>query len=172
MAGEKFLKEVSGVITEVIATQTGGAGNEDKIPSLDASGLLPVSMLPTGVGPDTASIVASENLAAGDFVNIWDDAGTTKVRKAIADGTDKTADGFVLNSVTAAANALVYFEGRNTAKSGLTGGTVYYLSASTAGATTSTAPSGSGNEVQRLGKAYSATAMTTEGLAGQIVKKA
>jgi hypothetical protein len=172
MAGERFLKEVSGVITEIIATQTGGAGNEDKIPSLDSAGLLPASMLPTGVGPDTASIVSSENLTAGDFVNIWDDGGTTKVRKAIADGTGKTADGFVLAGVTAPAAALVYFEGRNTAKSGLTGGTVYYLSASSAGATTATAPSGSGNEVQRLGKAYSTTAMTTEGLAGQIVKKA
>lgn len=172
MAGERFLKENAGVITEVVAVQVGGVGSADKIPSLDANGLLDVTMLPTGVGADTASIVTSENLTAGDFVNIYDNGGTPTVRKAIADGTSKTADGFVLAASTSPAAALVYFEGRNTQKSGLTGGTVYYLSASSAGATTATAPSGSGNEVQRLGKAYSATAMTTEGLAGAIVKKA
>lgn len=172
MAGEKFLKESNGKIQEAVATQTGGSGNENKIPSLDAAGLLDPTMLPTGVGPDTASIVASENLSAGDFVNIWDDGGTAKVRKAIADGTDKTADGFVLASVTSPASALVYFEGRNTARSGLSIGTVLYLSDSTAGSVTVTAPSGTGQEIQRLGKAYSATAMTTEGLSGQIIKKA
>lgn len=172
MAGERFLKEVGGTLQEVIATQAGGAGNENKIPSLDANGQLDLTMLPTGLGPDTASIPASEDLDAGDFVSVWDDAGTVKVRKAIADGTGKTADGFVLNNVTTGDPALVYFEGRNTQKSGLTGGTIYYLSAATAGEVTSTAPSGAGNEVQRIGRAYSATALTTEGLAGTIVKKA
>lgn len=172
MAGETFIKESNGTLQEVVATQTGGAGSENKIPSLDANGLIDVTMMPVGIGADTASIVASENLAAGDFVSIWDDAGTIKVRKAIADGTGKTADGFVLDSVLTAANALVYFEGRNTQKSGLTGGAIYYLSASVAGDITATAPSGSGNEVQRIGRAYSATAVTTEGLAGLVVKKA
>lgn len=172
MAGEKFLKESSGTIQEVVAVQTGGSGSENKIPSLDSSGLLDVTMLPSGVGPDSASIVSSENITAGDFVNIYDNAGTPTVRKAIADGTGKTADGFVLVSTTSPASATVYFEGRNTAKSGLTGGTKYWLSASVAGATTATAPSGSGNEVQLLGKAYTASAMTTEGLSGIVVTKA
>lgn len=172
MAGETFLKEVSGVITETVAVQVGGAGSENKLPSLDANGLLDASMMPVGIGADTASIISSENLTAGDFVNIYDNGGVPTVRKAIADGTGKTADGFVLGATTSPAPAIVYFEGKNTAKSGLTGGTIYYLSAAVAGATTATAPSGSGNEVQRLGKAISTTAMTTEGLAGAIVKKA
>jgi hypothetical protein len=172
MAGERFLKESGGSIQEVIAVQAGGSGSENKIPSLDANGLLDLTMLPTGIAADTASVVASENLAAGDFVSIWDDGGTVKVRKAIADGTGKTADGFVLDSVTAAASATVYFEGRNTQKSGLTLAGIYYLSASVAGDVTTTAPSGSGNEVQRIGRAYSATALTTEGLSGTPLKKA
>ena len=171
MAGEKFLKEVSGQVTEIIATQTGGAGNEDKIPSLNASGQIDITMLPTGVGADTASIVASENLLAGDFVNIWNDGGTPKIRKAIAEDS-KLADGFVLDAVTSPASGIVYFEGRNTAKTGLTPAAVYYLSDATAGEITSTAPSASSKHVQRVGKAYSATGVTTEGLAYGSIKKA
>ena len=172
MAGETFLKESNGTIQEVIAVQAGGSGSENKIPSLDANGLIDLTMLPTGIAPDTASIPASEDLDAGDFVSVWNDGGTVKVRKAIADGTGKTADGFVLNNFLTTENALVYFEGRNTQKSGLVGGTIYYLSATVAGEVTATAPNGSGNEVQRIGRAYSSTALTTEGLAGLVVKKA
>lgn len=172
MAGEKFLKENSGVITETVSTQTGGAGNENKILSLDANGLIDTSMLPTGVLADTASIVTSENLTAGDFVNIYNNGGTPTARKAIADSTGKLADGFVLASSTSPASALVYFEGRNTQKSGLTIGGVYYLSDTVSGGVTTTAPSGTGQEIQRIGKAYSATAMTTEMLSGMYIKKA
>lgn len=172
MPGEKFLKESAGVIQEIVAVQVGGGGSADRIPSLDASGLLDITMMPAGIGADSASIITSENIAAGDFVNVYDNAGTPTLRKAIADGTNKTADGFVLTGSTSPAVNTVYFEGRNTQKTGLTGGTRYWLSASTSGATTATAPSGSGNEVQLLGKAYSATAMTTEGLSGIVVKKA
>jgi hypothetical protein len=168
----KYLKNNAGQIEEQTGATTGGVGDANAIPQLDANGLIPVSMLPTGVGPDSATIVASEALAAGDFVNIWDDAGTPKVRKAIADTTGKTADGFVLDSVILGGNAVVYFEGKNTAQAGLTGGTSYFLSGATAGIVTPTAPSTSGYYVQRLGKAYSATAMTTEGLAGATVKLA
>lgn len=71
MPGEKFLQhDGTGGSTEVEATQAGGAGNEDKIPSLDANGRLASTMMPTGIGADTETIEASETLAAGDFVNI------------------------------------------------------------------------------------------------------
>lgn len=171
MAAAKYLEENGGQVTEVITTQTGGSGNEDQIASLNASGQWDLSMMPTGIGPDTASIPAFESLNPGDMVNIFDDGGTVKIRKAIAED-GKLADGFVLDSVTAPANGLVYFEGRNTAKSGLTLGAVYYLSDATAGEITSTAPSASSKHVQRIGKAYSATAVTTEGLAYGSIKKA
>jgi predicted small secreted protein len=172
MAGERFLKENAGVITEVVAVQVGGGASADKIPSLDANGLLDASMMPVGIGADTASIVSSENIAAGDFVNIYDNGGTPTIRKAIADGTGKTADGFVLNGVTSPAAGLVYFEGKNTAKSGLTIGAKYFLSSTVAGGVTTTAPNGAGQEVQSIGKAISATSLTTENMSGTIVKKA
>lgn len=171
MAVKRYLAEVNGQTTEEIPVTTGGSGKEEQIVATGTNGLIDQSLMPTGIGPDTATLVASETLAAGDFVNIWNDGGTPKARKAIAEDS-KLADGFVLDGVAATNNALVYFEGRNTAVSGLTPGTIYFLSDSAAGTVTATAPTASNKHVQRIGKAYSATALTTEGLAGGSVKKA
>jgi len=122
-----------------------------------------LSVLPTGVGPDTKSIVSSENLSAGDFVNIWDNAGVPNVRKtdAAAAAAGKSCDGFVKAAVTSPAAASVYFEGKNDQLSGLTIGAIYYVSA-TAGAATTTAPSTPGYMSQRVGKAISATEISFE----------
>lgn len=155
MAGEKFLKHVSGSLVEVESVQVGGAGNANKVPSLDASGRLDATMLPTGIAADTATIEASENLAAGDLVNVHNSSGA-KVRKADATTAGKEAHGFVLAAVTSGQNAVVYFEGSNAQVTGLTPG-VQYLSTSP-GLSTNTPPSGSGNVVQRVGLAV-ATAM-------------
>ncbi len=134
-----------------------GAGDVDKIPALDATGKLDNSFMPVGVGADTASIQASENLAAGDLVNVWDNAGAFRVRKADATTQGKEAHGFVLSAVTSGNNATVYFEGSNTQVSGLTAGYQYLqTSAGTAG---SSAPSGSGNVVQLVGYATAATVL-------------
>lgn len=99
---------------------------------------------------------ASEGLGAGDLVNIFDDSGTAKVRLADA-SANKQADGFVLAAVTNGNPASVYSSGFNDELSGLTGGVEYYLSASVPGGVTATAPTGSGNLVQRVGKAINAT---------------
>ena len=139
MAAPRYLNLVSGVQTQVVAATAGGAGNEEKIPSLDTGGLLPLSMMPTGLGPDVETIQASENLAAGDFVNVHDSTGA-RVRKADA-SNGRQAHGFVIAAVTSGQNATVYFEGSNTQLSGLTIGALYYLSATTAGAVTATPPS-------------------------------
>ena len=158
MAAKKYYRNLLGKITELAATiVSAGAANEGDIVALDAGGKLDVSVMPTGIGADTASIPASENLAAGDLINIWNDAGTTKVRKADATSAGKEAMGFVKAVVTSPANASVYFEGDNSGLTGLVGG-VLYLS-TTAGQTTSTAPSGSGNVIQIVGFTTSATAM-------------
>jgi hypothetical protein len=101
-------------------------------------------------------IAASEALAAGDFVNIYSSSGA-KCRKADASTAGKEAHGFVLASVESAANATVYFEGTNTQVTGQTPGPVF-LSA-TPGLATSTAPSSSGNVVQRIGFAIATTAI-------------
>lgn len=134
-----------------------GAGDAGKLPSLDASGRLDTSFMPVGLGADTASIVASEILSAGDLVNIFNNAGTANVRKADATTAGKDAHGFVLAGFAAAATALVFFEGSNTSVTTRTPG-VQFL-ATVAGGTTITAPTGVGNVVQRVGFATSATSI-------------
>lgn len=138
-----------------------GAGDAGKIPALDAAGRLDTSMMPVGIGADTASVVASETLAAGDLVNIWNNAGTANARKADASTSGKEAHGFVLAGFAAAAAATVYFEGTNTQQTGLTPG-VQFLSATTPGKATNTAPTGTGKVVQRVGLATSATSFNCE----------
>lgn len=160
MAGNKYIANVSGTMTEVAAQQSSaGAGDAGKIPALDAAGRLDNSMMPVGIGADTASITASEALAAGDFVSVWDSSGP-KVRKADATTAGKEAHGFVLAAVSSGATATVYFEGSNTGVSGQIPGRVFL--STTAGVATSTAPSGAGNVVQRIGVASSATAINFE----------
>lgn len=188
-SSKKFIKNNAGTLTEEAAlTTSAGAGDANKIPALNASGVLDPSivnavassagagdagkvaaldgsgrldptMMPVGIGADTASIQASENLAAGDFVNIHNASGA-RVRKADATTAGKEAHGFVLGAVSSGANATVYFEGTNTGVSGMTPGTVFLHT--TAGGATGTAPSGSGNVVQKLGVAVSATAINFE----------
>lgn len=161
MAGNKYLKLNSGVPTEEASLQSSaGAGDAGKIVALDSTGKIDSTMMPTGIGADTASIVTSENLAAGDFVNIYDDGGTPTARKADATTAGKEAHGFVLAGVTAPAAATVYFEGSNDQVSGATAGKVYL--ATTAGGFVGTAPSASGNVVQQVGVATSATSINVE----------
>lgn len=161
---DKYLRNNSGVLTETEATvSSAGAGDAGKIPALDNTGRLDESVMPVGIGADTASIVASENLAAGDFVNIYNDGGTAKVRKADASTAGKYAHGFVLEAVTSGDPALVYCEGPNTAVTGATPGEVF-LSATTAGGFTSSAPTGTGKVVQKIGVATATTNINFEWL--------
>lgn len=161
MAGNKYIKNNAGTLTEEAAIQaSAGAGDVGKIVALDAAGKIDNSMMPTGIGADTASIVSSENLAAGDLVNVWNNTGTANVRKADATTSGKEAHGFVLAAVTSPAAATVYFEGTNTAVTGLTPGNQFL--AATAGTATVTAPSAAGNVVQKIGIATSATTMNFE----------
>ncbi|MEO5341107.1 MAG: hypothetical protein H7837_11435 [Magnetococcus sp. MYC-9] len=104
-------------------------------------------------------MVAAETLASGDFVNMFDASGVTKVRKADATDSGKRAHGFVKVGATSGQSVDVYLDGANNALTGLTGGTRYYLSAATPGAATAIMPSASGNLVQYLGTAMSATAI-------------
>lgn len=159
---DKYLKQASGRLAEVEGLQaSAGAGDAGKIPALDASGKLDASMMPTGIAADTASILASENLAAGDLVNVYSNSGTSNCRKADGTTTGKPADGFVLASVTSGANATVYFAGSNSQVSGLTPGPAY-LSGSTAGLTSHTPASGTGKTMQRVGTVIDATTLKFE----------
>lgn len=158
---DKYLYNNAGTTTEKSAiTTSAGAGDSGKIAGLDASGRWDNSMMPVGIGADTAAITASEALAAGDFVNIWNSTGA-KVRKADASTAGKEAHGFVLSAVSSSATATVYFEGTNTQVTGATAG-VIFLSDSTPGGFTSTAPTGTGKTVQRIGFATSTTAINMQ----------
>lgn len=157
MAAKKYLSMVSGLITEIAGIVTSaGAGDDGKFPVLDATGKLDNSFMPPGIGADTQVITASEALAAGDLVNVWNSTGA-KVRKADATVSGKEAHGFVLAAVLSSGAATVYFEGSNTGVTGLTPG-VQYLQ-TTAGTAGATPPSGSGNVVQRVGFATAAAVL-------------
>lgn len=159
---QKFIRLNGGQLAELEAQVTSsGAGDAGKIVALDSAGKLDPSVMPVGIGADTSTITASENLAAGDLVNVWNDSGTAKVRKADA-SNGRRASGFVLSSVTSGNPATVYFEGTITGLSSLTIGSVYYLSASTAGGITETAPTTATHIVQEVGVATSATTLSFE----------
>lgn len=150
----------SGVLDLTIVNgkvQSAGAGDAGKLPALDGSGRLDSSVMPVGIGADTAVITASEALAAGNYVNIWSNGGVFNVRKADATVAGKHAHGFVLAAVSNGAAATVYMAGQNTAVTGQTPGDVFLQT--TAGNGAATAPTGSGNVVQNIGVALSATAV-------------
>lgn len=173
MAADKFLKlnaqgrTQEGVpVTTPSATQTDDAG---RLVGLMPDGRLNPALMPSGIGADTESILCAEAVPAGSYVNVFIDASNANarsVRKAIADTVGKEADGFVLDSFASGETALVYFEGRNTAMSGLTAGERYYLSSTAAGQATLTAPVDAGNVVQYLGRAISTTSVAFEASEG------
>jgi hypothetical protein len=154
---------------EIPIVSTTGVSDAGKIVQTDSGGLLDPSLFPAGVLAQSKVLPASEDLAAGDFVNVWDDTGTPKVRLATASTSGKEAHGFVLASVSSGGNATVYFEGQNTQVTGATAGNVF-LSAATPGGFTSTPPSGTGKIVQRIGTAVAATSIDFE--QGLVIKLA
>lgn len=166
---DKYVELNGGRLQEKAAVDSSaGVGDAGKIPALDSTGRLNQNMMPVGFVDDVASLVASETLAAGDLVSVWNDAGTPKVRKADATTSGKEVDGFVMEAVTLGNPGNVYFEGINNQLAALTPGSRYYLS-TTAGGITATPPSGAGNVVQYVGRAISATELSFEPDQGVIV---
>lgn len=158
MSTNRFLGLVGGVKTWFTAIVTSsGAPDANKIAMVGSDGRFSATLMPTGIGAATQSIVASEILAAGDFVNIFDNAGVPNCRKA--DSTNnRPASGFVTAAVSAAASATVFLSGPNTARSALVSGSLYFLS--TAGNISLTAPSAVGNIIQELGIAANPTTIS------------
>ena len=159
---DKLIQLVGGKLTQVEATVvSAGAGNAGEVPALDSSGKLDVSVMPTGVGPNVKVILASDNIGAGKYVNIYDNAGTPNVR--LADNSNsREAHGFVKDAVTSGNNATVYFEGTNDDLAGLVSGARQFLAA--AGGVTDTPPTFSGGAQisQLVGVAISATEIDTD----------
>lgn len=159
---DKYQTLNSGRETMVEATTVStGVAEAGDIVALDGTGKIDLSLLPTGVGPEIITVLASENLGAGDFVNMYDNVGTANVRLADA-SNDRPAHGWVLTSVTSGNNASVYIrKGINTARSGMTPGARQYLG--TAGDPTATFPVLPGSVIhQFLGIAQSATTMIVD----------
>lgn len=157
---EKYLKNNGGQISEEYATVTStGATDAGKIVALDTSGKLDTTVMPTGIGAQTQAMVCSENLTAGDLVNIWNDSGTRKARRADC-SNGRRAHGFVLAGVSQNATATVYLDDTLSGLTSLTVGVPYYLS--TTGGVTATAPTTSGYISQEIGTAISTTAITFE----------
>lgn len=155
-----YIDTANGNFTEREATVTSaGAGDAGKIIALDSNGLIDDSMMPVGIGADTQIITTSEALAAGDLVNIHNSTGA-KARKADATTAGKHAHGFVLSSFGSAAAATVYFEGTITGLTGLTPGDQFL--ATTPGTSDETPPNASGNVIQKVGVATSATTLNFE----------
>ena len=156
---DKYLYNNAGQPEEKEAIVTSaGAGSAGKIIALDGTGKLDTTVLPTGIGAETVSKTASEILAAGDLVNFH---GTGQARKADASNL-RRAHGFVLSGVSSGSTANVYLEGSITGLTGLTEGEPYYLSGTTPGQATITAPSTAGYISQEIGCAASTTVISFE----------
>lgn len=157
---DKYIALLGGIEQEVEGTVTGGTPTQGgDIVALDGTGRLDPSIMPVGVVADTYAGEAHEALSAGAVVYIRPDG---KVANASATAGGNAAKGFVLSSVTMGAQALVYFEGRNTALTALTPGTRYYLSDTVPGGITSMPVSGTGKLHQFIGTAITATSLNFE----------
>jgi hypothetical protein len=100
MAGNKFLTNNAGTQLEVHGVQiSAGAANANAIPALTAAGVFDNSLMPSGIGADTAPLTASEAIAAGALINVWNNAGAFAIRNADGSTTGKEAHGFVLAAV-------------------------------------------------------------------------
>lgn len=93
------------------ADQSLGESSAGQIVALDESGKIDETMMPTGIGAPTHAYLTFEGLAAGDLVNVFDDEGVTKVRKADGSDVGKIAHGFVEESFASGTTATVFFSG-------------------------------------------------------------
>lgn len=156
-----YLTHKNGRRQEVLAAIAGGTLNAGSIPALDANGRLTADMMPSGFGADADTLTASEALAAGAFVNVYDaGSGAFKVRNAVATGIGYEAHGYVLTAVAANGTASVMFDDNNSAVTAATPGPVY-LSKDVPGGFTATSPTGAGVISQRLGVAVAAGVIHT-----------
>lgn len=166
MAGQRFLARVGGKFKQLQAlVQSAGSADAGKVVALGDDGRLDESMMPLGIGAAVDILPASEALGAGEFVNIWSDAGVASVRKA-DNSNGRPADGFVKDAFAGSVDAVVYpLDGVNPSLTGLAPGADYWLG--TAGTVTDTpldeADGANGNKIsQYLGKALSATELRTD----------
>lgn len=155
MAAGRYLKQGANntplnVAAAVVATANAIVGT-------NAAGTIDVSFLPTGVGPEIITATATETIAAGAFVNIFNNSGVISVRNADATTNAKPAHGFVLSAYVTTNVATIYISGQiNTGQTGLTLGAEYFLSTTPGAivpAATAAGYTTTGNILQRVGVA-------------------
>lgn len=134
------------------AASSSGSADSNRLIKTNSAGVIDTTLLPTGIGSQSKTVETSEALSAGDYVNIFDVGGDARVRRADATTSGTEAIGFVLDNFAAGADATVFFEGTNTALSGLTPGQTLFLS-TVPGAASPVAPAVPGSVVQIVGKA-------------------
>jgi len=156
----RFVDYIGGVLTQVKALVTStGVADANKVVATGADGKLDESLMPASLTLQVKVLPATEDIAAGDFVNVFDDAGTVSVRLADA-SAERPADGYVKAGALTGANATVYLEGVNNQLTGLAPGQVWL---GDAGQVTQTAPaSGGGGLAQIVGQAIAATELDFE----------
>ncbi|MDR0672738.1 MAG: hypothetical protein LBF93_03545 [Zoogloeaceae bacterium] len=162
---DKYLARVSGK-TRQQSPVAASAGTSDagKIVALNSAGKIDATALPDGLGANVITATASESLSAGAFVNLYSNAGTFSAR--LADNSNgRSADGFVLASVSSSATATVYPLGEtNSGVTGLTVGVDHWLGVTGGTIATPLDETSSGNAgyvSQYLGKAKSAAELVT-----------
>jgi hypothetical protein len=156
----KLLKNVAGDLTEEATVPvSAGPTSAGKVPELDSTGHLDVTLMPVGYGTDVITgAVAGEALTAGDMVYL---DSTGKYFRADANTISKAAQGYVMATTPVNGTTTVYLGDTNTAVTGLTPGLFYFLSAATPGklVPATSLPVGTGKIIQRLGFAQSTTAL-------------
>lgn len=165
MPTNKYIALIGNKLKEVFAQATSsGVADADKLVALDSTGKLNISLFPAGIAAEVVVAITSENLLAGDFVNLYLNGGVATLRKADATTNTKPAYGFVIASSTSPAVNTMYINGVNNAyMAGLTIGTKYVLSKALPGGVTDIATfvGVAGNIVQELGISTTVTNILT-----------
>jgi len=158
MAIQKILViDANGDVAEYTPVETSaGSADGGKFGVLNtATGRFDISMMPAELEVETLDLPCSENVSAGDYLNVWNDTGTLKFRKADASAIGKKADFYTLESKTTGQTVRGHKGGLNNQVTGKTAGDEQFLSDSTPGGTVTKAniPTTTNHIRQYLGKA-------------------
>jgi hypothetical protein len=158
MPTQRFIALVNGIQSEIVpATVSAGAATAGQVVALNGAGQLDSTMMPAGLGLDTTAAITSAAISAGQMVNLFNNAGVLTARPADCTTTGSEANAFALSAFASGATGTFFLAGNVTGMSGLTPGSIYFLS--TVGAVSLTSTSTPGNINQIVGKSLSSTSL-------------
>ena len=148
---EKFVKwsDDGRALDEAVPiTSSAGAEDAGKIVATGPDGQIDPTLLASVAASDPGrEMTAFEALSAGDFVNVFIDAGNKATR----------AHGYVKESAEGGETVTFYHCGINGGLTGLAAGATLFLSDATPGKASATVPAATGHIAQSVGVALSAT---------------